>query len=225
MRSPLARRPGTIQTKKERIKQAQAREFNRRCTLANELDFPDAENFFSQEEFVEKEPSFIQEYSDENISPNQTPRQRTNTIDEQMRHDMNSLDGSGYENNTSSFLRKRLIGKFHYNRGKSRFGQKKKPEKAKIDMSLMNEQEFSKYLLKKYGQQKGVKRYDSMLFNKKKMSISVLKQRSNNITQQNSMNTSMIGLSNDVSPLLRPAYKEGGLVKPETNQVFNIPER
>ena len=53
-------------------------------------------------------------------------------------------------------------------------------------MSLMNEQEFNKYLLKKYGQQKGMKRYDSMLFNKKKMSISVLKERSNNITQQNS---------------------------------------
>ena len=74
MRSPLARRPATIQTKKERIKQAQAREFNRRCTLANELDFPDAENFFSQDEFIEKEPSFIQEYSDEGVSPNQTPR-------------------------------------------------------------------------------------------------------------------------------------------------------
>ena len=49
-------------------------------------------------------------------------------------------------------------------------------------MLNMNEQEFSRYLLKKYGQQKGLKRYDSMLFNKKTMSISALKKKSTNIT-------------------------------------------
>ena len=50
----------------------------------------------------------------------------------------------------------------------------------------MNEEAFSKYLLKKYGQQKTTKRYDTMLLNKKKMSVSGIRERSNNISQMNS---------------------------------------
>lgn len=49
-------------------------------------------------------------------------------------------------------------------------------------MSIMNEKDFEKYLLKKYGQPSSVKRYDTMLFNKKTMSISALKKKSTNIT-------------------------------------------
>jgi hypothetical protein len=53
---------------------------NRRLTLANELDFPDPDAFFSNDELKE-ETSFIMEQDDEELfSPKQTPRQRTSTI-------------------------------------------------------------------------------------------------------------------------------------------------
>jgi hypothetical protein len=91
------------------------------------------------------------------------------------------MGNSFNESNTSSFMRKRLIGGVRYNKG----GKPKKEKgdtKKKVDMLNMNEEEFAKYLLKKYGQQKGMKRYDSMLFNKKTMSINALKKKSTNIT-------------------------------------------
>ena len=58
--------------------------------MANELDFPDPDTFFSNDEFLEKETSFIMENSDEDFSPKQTPRERNNTINDQL--EMMSMD-------------------------------------------------------------------------------------------------------------------------------------
>ena len=100
------------------IQNAKTRDYNRRTTLANELDFPDADAFFSNGEF-EGDPSFILEHSDEDISPKQTPRQRTNTITEHLM----SLDSGS--NETSSFMKRRLVAGVRYNKGlKSKFNKK-----------------------------------------------------------------------------------------------------
>jgi hypothetical protein len=159
-------------TKKERIQAAKTKEYNRRTTLANELDFPDAD-FFNDE--FEKEPSFIMEHTDEEFSPRAAPRDRNNTLNEHLA--MMSLD-SGSDGG-HSFMRKRLIGGVRYLKG-LRNKENEKEVKKNIDMSVMNEEEFQKYLLKKYGKPKGLKRYDSMLFNKKKMSVSGIRLKNSN---------------------------------------------
>lgn len=67
----------------------------------------------------------------------------------------------------------------------------------------MNEKEFADYLQKKYGQQKGFKRYDGVLGNQKTLSINALKKKSTNITRQNSNNTSIM-IGSEISPVNPP---------------------